>query len=118
MPIFAEVTASTATNTVWIPMDQYAVPFNVGFGVRVSAAASAGTTTDFSVQHTFHDVFAESSVAAAKIFDHSDVSGKSGNIDGNYAFPVAAIRLEVSAIETSAGSGAVVLSVRQATNGR
>ena len=109
MPIHAvvKVTAvSTTESTVSdiIVLNQYSVPFNVGFGVLVEGAGDVGA---FSVQHTF-DV----DITAGSVwFDHSDVSGKSVNIDGNYAFPVHAVRI----INTSgSGQGIATLKVMQA----
>lgn len=81
----AGVSASNA-----IPLNHYVTPFNVGFGVNVVGSAAP----TYSVQHTFHDVLADSS---AVWFDHSDVSGQTTDIDGNYAFPVMAVRLNLTA---------------------
>lgn len=87
-----------------IPLDQYISPFNIGFGVKVS-----GTVT-YTVQHTFDDVFAAGyTPASGTWYDHPDVSGETANADGNYAFPVSAIRLSVSA-----GSGTATLTAIQA----
>lgn len=87
-----------------IPLDNYISPFNVGFGVKVS-----GTVT-FTVQHTFDDVFAAGyTPASGTWFDHPTVSADSANTDGNYAFPVSAIRLNVTA-----GSGTATLTATQA----
>ena len=66
-------------------------PFNVGFGVIVSG------TVNYTVQHTFDDVFASDfDPTTAKWFNHSSVSGVSTDQDGNYAFPVSAIRVVLS----------------------
>ena len=78
--------------TAPIPMDQYISPFNVGFGI-----APSGTAT-YTVQHTFEDPFASDFDAATAVwFNHPDIASESGNNDGNYAFPVRAIRLNVAA---------------------
>jgi len=80
-----------------IVMDTYISPFNVGFGAVVT-----GTAT-YSVQHTFDDVFASTYVAASgNWFNHPTVVGVSTTQDGNYAFPVAAIRFNITA-----GTGSV-----------
>ena len=68
--------------------------FNVGFGVVVS-----GTVT-YTVQHTFDGV---------NYFNHEDLVDKVDNQDGNYAFPVANIRLDVTA-----GAGTATLTSIQA----
>jgi hypothetical protein len=98
-----EKTVTGASSSNWVPLDHHLHPFAVGFGVVVGAS---GTT--YTVQHTFHDIFIETSVIA---YDHSDVSGETTNVDGNYAYPVAAVRL------TCAGSGdSATLRIYQAGN--
>jgi len=69
-------------------------PVHIGFGVVVS-----GTVT-YTVQHTFD---------GTNWFDHEFVAGLSANADGNYAFPVSDIRLNVTA-----GTGTATLSLIQA----
>lgn len=109
MPVFSQVTlngagTAAATATSWIPLNQFETPFNVGFGVVIGTGASG----KYTVQHTFDDVFNPSVTPTA--FDHSTVSGKSANIDGNYAFPVAAVRLRIA---SASGNDSFTLSVRQ-----
>lgn len=82
-------------------------PINVGFGVVV-----AGTPT-YTVQHTFDNVFAEGfDPASAVWFDHPTITGKTANADGNYAFPIVAVRLTVSAV--SVGTDTATLTLIQA----
>jgi hypothetical protein len=82
-------TASTVTP--WIPLDPNIHPFAVSFAVILPSAVD---TFAFSVQHTLHGILTSANFTAdAVAFDHSTVSGKSANIDGNYAFPIAGIRL-------------------------
>jgi hypothetical protein len=83
----------------WIPLDTNSNPFNVGFGVQ---KVGSGDIT-YSVQHTFHEILAETSIQA---FDHSQVSGRTSSIDGNYAFAVNAVRLNVTA--TSGNASAIL----------
>ena len=115
MPAFTKVTlnqaiggtATTAsTATSWIPLNQHTSPFNVGFGVVPGTTQGSNT---FSVQHTFDNVFDSSVTPVA--FDHSTVSGKTAKIDGNYAFPVAAVRLIV--VSASSLDQNITLFVRQ-----
>lgn len=88
-PVVISKTGAGATDPV--PMNQYTSPFNVGFGCDVT-----GTAT-YTVQHTFDDVFASDfDPTTAKWFNHSSVSGVSTDQDGNYAFPVSAIRVVLS----------------------
>ena len=88
-------------NSAWIPLDHNVNPFNVGFGVVVS-----GTVT-YTVEHTFDDVQDPDVTPIA--FPHASVTGKTTNQDGNYAFPVRAVRLSVTA-----GTGTATLTVIQA----
>jgi hypothetical protein len=98
------ISVGSATTSAWIPLDTNKAPFNVGLGVVVSAA---GVLT-YKVQHTFDNV--QDSTVTATAFDHPDVTGKTVNTDGNYAFPVRAIRLNVTAYT----SGTATLTLIQA----
>jgi hypothetical protein len=80
-------------------MDRKQNPFNVGFAVVVS-----GTLT-YSVEHTFDDILGG---ATATWFPHSSIAAQTTSKDGNYAFPVTAIRLNVTAY-TSGGATMTVL---------
>lgn len=74
-------------------------PFNVGFGVIVSG------TVDYTVQHTFDDP----AVGFTIWFNHPTIAAQIANADGNYAFPVTAIRITVNS-----GTGSVTLKLVQA----
>jgi len=74
-------------------------PFNVGFGVTVSG------TVDYTVQHSFDDPAGTISTW----FSHPTVAGEVAAADGNYAFPVTAIKLLVNS-----GSGTATLKIVQA----
>lgn len=87
----------------WIPLDTNLNPFNVGFGV---VKTGNGDLT-YTVQHTFSDINTDTS---AQAFDHSQVSGRTSNIDGNYAFAVAAVRLNVTA---TSGTATAIMRVIQ-----
>lgn len=93
------VTVSGVGTSAWIPLNTKQTPFNVGFGCVIT-----GTAT-YTVQHTFDDVLAG---ATATAFDNSSVAAETTNMDGNYAFPVSAIRLNVTA-----STGSVTLTVLQ-----
>lgn len=82
--------AGTAASTVtsWIPLDPHLHPFSVSFFV---VPATTGGSFAFSVQHTPDNVLETGVTPTA--FDHSTVSAKTAKIDGNYAFPVRAVRL-------------------------
>ena len=100
-----QVSLSASGASAWIPLNPLQEPFSVGFGV---IKIGTGDIT-FSVQHTFDNVLAEAS--AASIFDHPTVSGKTADIDGNYAFPCYAMRLRVTAVS---GVATATLKVIQA----
>lgn len=97
------IAVSSAASSAWIPLNTSKTPFNVGFGVTIGA----GVLT-YKVQHTFDDVQDASVTAVA--FDHPDVTGETTNQDGNYAFPVRAVRLAVTAWT----SGTATLTLIQA----
>ena len=82
------------SNSAGIPLDHYISPFNVGFGVVVTG------TISYSVQHTFD---------GTNWFNHPAVVSQTTNQDGNYAFPVAHIR-----VVGVSGTGTAVLTVIQA----
>lgn len=67
-------------------------PFNVGFGVIVDG------TVDYTVQHTFDDP----SGTLTEWFNHPTIAAQIASADGNYAFPVTAVRLTVNSGEGSA----------------
>lgn len=89
-----------AITSAWIPMDYVQAPFAVGIGCVVTG------TVNFTVQHTFDNV--QDSAVTPTAFDHSTVAAKTANTDGNYAFPVRAVRLK-----QSSGSGSVTMTVIQ-----
>lgn len=90
---------TSGTATPWCPLNQYQSPFNVGFGVTVPAAHDLV----YRVEHTFQNVVADASVAATQVFTHADVSAAAVSRDGNYAFPVAAVRLKLTSFASGAG---------------
>lgn len=95
------IVTQTGTGTsAWIPVDYTQNAFAIGFGCVVS-----GTVT-YTVQHTFDNIQDASVTPTA--FDHSTVAAETTNQDGNYAFPVRAIRLNVTA-----GTGSVTITILQ-----
>lgn len=98
---------SSAASTVPIPMDQYLDPFNVGLSVDLSAGASL----TYTVEHTFQNVYDPAfDPATAVWYPNTGLSAKTASTDGNYSFPVSAIRLRVSVY----ASGTATLNVLQA----
>jgi hypothetical protein len=101
------VAVSSATTSAVIPLDQYISPFNVSVGVTLSA----GANLTYKVQYTFDDVFAAAfNPSTATWFDHATITGKTASFDGNFAFPVTGIRLNV----TPYTSGTATMNVVQA----
>lgn len=98
-PIVVSKTGAGSSSAV--PMDHYQSPFNVGFGVVVSG------TVNYTVQHTFDDV--QNANVTPVWFSHPTVAGLAVNADGNYAFPVTAIKLLVNS-----GAGTATLTLVQA----
>ena len=94
------VSQTGSGNSAAIGTDLYISPFNVGFGVVVSS------TVDYTVEHTFDNVLTTTNPTW---FPHSTIDGLAINADGNYAFPVAGIRLTVNS-----GGGTATLTVIQA----
>ena len=101
------VTVSSATVSNVIPLDQYISPFNVGIAVNLSA----GAALQYTVQYTLDDVFSPTfDPATANWFSHATMVNKTTSFDGNYAYPVTAIRLNVTVYT----SGSATMTVVQA----
>jgi hypothetical protein len=92
------------TTSSILPLDYVQAPFAVGFGVVVTGTVSV------TVQHTFDNV--QDSTVTPTWFDHSSVAAKVANTDGNYAFPVRAIR-----VKQNSGTGSTVTTVIQSRRG-
>lgn len=83
---------TVATNTSnWIPLDRAQQNFKASVAVQLSTGASM----TYEIEHTFDDVQNPDVVPVA--FDHEFMVGKTANDDGNYAFPVTALRLNITA---------------------
>jgi hypothetical protein len=90
------VTVGSATSSAAIPMDHKVNPTSISLGLVIT-----GTGT-YKVQHTFDNIF-DSSVSPTWL-DHATLTGKTANADGNYAFPVRAIRLTCTAWTSGSGT--------------
>jgi hypothetical protein len=85
---------------LWFP-DTAVRPFNIGIGMD----ATGSTASVYSIQHTFDYVgnfssnfvgWNPSSAAGVNWYDNTGITQASGSsVNGNYAFPVAAIRLYI-----------------------
>ena len=99
-----ELTQTGAGASAVSPMNLNTSPFNIGFAVIVTG------TVNYTVQHTFDDVFSPLfNPSTATWFAHPTIAGLGANADGNYAFPVTAIRLLVNS-----GGGTARLVLLQA----
>jgi hypothetical protein len=98
------VTVGAVASSAPIPLDHYRGPFNVGIGVVLSS----GANLTYTVEHTFDDVWAPGfDPATAAWFANTNLTAQTTSRDGNYAFPITAIRLRVSA--RSAGSATMTV---------
>ena len=83
-----------------IPMDWRAE----NFGVSIGVSNPSGNT--FTVQHTFDDIY---NVAAGSWVwhDHDSMAASTAtSLDGNYAFPIRAVR-----IRSTVGAGVVTMTL-------
>jgi hypothetical protein len=79
----------------------------VGLGI----ALAPGATLTYTVEHTFDDVYAPGfNPALATWYPNTTLTAQTTSKDGNYAFPVTAVRLNVTAFT----SGSAVFTVIQA----
>lgn len=85
-----KITVTGTGTSAWIPLDNKQAPFNVGIGCVIVS----GTAT-YSVEHTFDDIWDTTVTPVA--FQNSGITAQTTNKDGNYAAPVKAIRLNVTA---------------------
>lgn len=86
--------------TSWVPMDIYQTPVNISLFLDI-------TSGTWDVEHTMDDVW-DTSITPAPV-THSSLTAKTTDADGNYAFPVRAIRLK----QTSASPGTARLIILQ-----
>lgn len=90
-----KVTVSSVASSAPIEVNYHEVGFGVGMGLVIT-----GTGT-YKVQHTFDDI--QDSTVTPTWFDHSVMTGLTANSDGNYAFPIRAIRLTCTAYTSGSG---------------
>jgi hypothetical protein len=101
-PITVSQTAAGSTGT--IPLNVNVNPFNIGIAVVVSG------TVNYTVQYTFDNVWSATyNSATATWFDHASLGAQTTSQTGNFAFPVAGMRLTVNS-----GSGTATMTVIQA----
>lgn len=101
------VGTSAHASSPWVKLNSdLPAPFGVGMGVTLASGAA-----NFDIEHTFSRlpgaVTANSQIP--NTFKNSGITNKSASIDGNYAFPVEAMRLN-----TNSGTGTLVWEFIQA----
>ena len=86
-------------------------PFAIGIGCVVNS-----TSLTYSVQHSFDYTGSSTFISSnATWFYNTGFSSIAGvNADGNYAFPVSAVRLYVTATTTSSATNTVSMTAIQA----
>lgn len=89
MAIRATRTVSTVASSDPVMLDWVQSSFAVAIGCVATG------TVNYKVQHTF-DTQETIAAGSATWFDHSSLNNKTANSDGNYAFPVTAVRLTVN----------------------
>lgn len=94
------ITQTGVGTSAWVPLDYKQSPFNVGFGVSVT-----GTAT-YNIEHTFDNIL--DSTVTPVVFKHGTLVSQTTNKDGNYAFPIRAVRINVTA-----GTGSVSVTLLQ-----
>lgn len=99
------ISKAVAGTTAWIPVDYKQSPFSVGMGLVIS-----GGTLTADVEHTFDDVY--DSTVTPTAFKHATLVSKTASGDGNYAFPVRAIRLNVTAYTSGTATLTILQGVR------
>lgn len=103
-----EIALASIASSAPIVVDRDRNPVNIAFGVDITG------TVNYTVEHTFDDIFAVGfSAGAAKWFPHPTVAGATADADGTYAFPVMAIRITINS-----GAGSLRFMVLQAGHAR
>lgn len=121
-----EVGIGTKVNSNWLPLDYYALPFEVALALQVSLA----TSPDFTVELTLSDILRRKGNLLLDVdvrddfdliypphipSDHDTLANVTSNATGNLDFPVRAIRLLSNTVFTA---GTVSLEVIQASGRR
>lgn len=101
-------TVTVGTNgqvaTLWQPHDTRKNPF----AVSLYAYMSVGASLTYTIQHTLDDIF--NANAPIRVLNHDVLNAQTGGDDGNYAFPISASRMIVTAYT----SGSIEYKTRQA----
>lgn len=89
-------TATGASSSNPYPVNWKANNFGIGLGLTMTG--SKGIAAD--VEHSFDDPKG----SFTTWFKHASLTGKTASADGNYAYPITAIRLVVTAATATGGT--------------
>jgi hypothetical protein len=113
MPLPYKTTITgVAFSTPWRASWASPSPFNIGVGVVVN---STGIT--YNVEHTFDNIFGDFPNLATVVssnatwFQNSGITAATSNANGNYAYPVIGIRLNVT---SGSSTGTATMTLIQA----
>ncbi len=98
-------TVSTVSASEPVPLDHYISPSNVTVDVLLN-----GTGITYTAQYTTDDIYADGYSAASGNWSSISGVGGSASATGNIAFPVTAVRLDVSAVTTGDATLTVIQS--------
>lgn len=91
-----------------IPLDINQSPFAVSIAVSLSAGASL----TYTVEHTYDDIYAQGfDPSTAVWFSQTSLATKAVAAEGNYTYPVRAVRLS---LVSPSSSGTATMTVIQA----
>lgn len=96
------VTVSSATSSAWIPVDWRSTPFNLSFAVIISG----GGSLTYKVEHTLDDIM--DPTVTPNALTHEFITASTVSDDGNYAYPIRAIRLTVSSYTSGSATMTVI----------
>jgi hypothetical protein len=96
------ITQTGVGSSAWLPLDPLQNPFSVSFGCVINASPN------YTVEHTFDPILTGATPTA---FPHASVATATANKDGNYAFPITAIRVTMNS-----GTGGVTMTVHNPTS--
>lgn len=71
-------------------------------------------TINYDVEHTLEDVFSSTIPQSLNWLDHSTIAAKTASSDGNYAFPVRAVRFKTNSVTNGATVSFTVINGRGA----
>jgi len=99
--------STTSGYPIWFP-DTGVRPFAIGIGCVVNS-----TNVTYNIEHTFDYTGSSTFIStAATWFTNSGITAQTSNANGNYAFPVSSIRLNVTA---GSSTGTVAVTFIQAS---